>query len=155
MSSLRDIMDVDVEPLPQSLRKPTREHTTPDATTTDQLNPSTKEQYRDDQGKASTKRRKSIRPGQATPSETSSTQGESSTTVASMDPNQYGPVSHRHASGASSTRHSSRSSDVPEGTVKYTPVTGRVSRAKKGQPVHVCDTCKPSKVSELKLCMCI
>jgi hypothetical protein len=30
--------------------------------------------------------------------------------------------------------------------VKYTPVTGRVSRAKKGYPVHVCDQCKPSKV---------
>lgn len=30
--------------------------------------------------------------------------------------------------------------------VKYTPITGRVSRAKKGYPVHVCDQCKPSKV---------
>ena len=35
-------------------------------------------------------------------------------------------------------------SDVP---VKLTPITGRVSRAKKGVPVHVCDICRPPKVS--------
>lgn len=33
-------------------------------------------------------------------------------------------------------------SDVP---VKLTPITGRVSRAKKGVPVHVCDICRPPK----------
>lgn len=33
--------------------------------------------------------------------------------------------------------------DVP---VKYTPVTGRVSRAKKGVPVHTCEVCQPPKV---------
>jgi len=35
------------------------------------------------------------------------------------------------------------SSDMP---VKYTPVTGRVSRAKKGVPVHICEICRPPKV---------
>jgi hypothetical protein len=34
--------------------------------------------------------------------------------------------------------------DVP---VKLTPVTRKVSRAKKGVPVHVCDQCRPPKVS--------
>ncbi|KAJ9129393.1 Zinc finger protein zas1, partial [Coniochaeta hoffmannii] len=34
------------------------------------------------------------------------------------------------------------SSDMP---VKYTPVTGRVSRAKKGVPVHICEICRPPK----------
>ncbi len=34
-------------------------------------------------------------------------------------------------------------SDIP---IKLTPITGRVSRAKKGVPVHTCDTCKPPKV---------
>ncbi|KAI8624829.1 hypothetical protein F5Y19DRAFT_490167 [Xylariaceae sp. FL1651] len=29
--------------------------------------------------------------------------------------------------------------------VKLTPITGRVSRAKKGVPVHTCDVCKPPK----------
>jgi hypothetical protein len=30
--------------------------------------------------------------------------------------------------------------------VKYTPITGRVSRARKGVPVHICETCRPPKV---------
>ena len=34
----------------------------------------------------------------------------------------------------------------PEPPVKLTPITGRVSRAKKGVPVHVCEICKPPKV---------
>ncbi|KAH8127574.1 hypothetical protein ACSS6W_006736 [Trichoderma asperelloides] len=32
-----------------------------------------------------------------------------------------------------------------EHPVKLTPITGRVSRAKKGVPVHTCDTCRPPK----------
>jgi hypothetical protein len=28
----------------------------------------------------------------------------------------------------------------------YTPVTGRISRAKKGVPIHTCDICRPVKV---------
>lgn len=35
------------------------------------------------------------------------------------------------------------SGDIP---IKLTPITGRVSRAKKGVPVHTCDLCKPPKV---------
>jgi hypothetical protein len=42
----------------------------------------------------------------------------------------------RPISGASS-------SDMP---VKYTPITGRVSRARKGVPVHICEICRPPKV---------
>jgi hypothetical protein len=30
--------------------------------------------------------------------------------------------------------------------IKLTPITGRVSRAKKGIPVYTCDICKPPKV---------
>lgn len=33
-----------------------------------------------------------------------------------------------------------------ESEVRLTPVTGRVSRAKKGQPVHVCEICDPPRV---------
>jgi len=29
--------------------------------------------------------------------------------------------------------------------IKYTPVTGRISRSKKGTPVYTCDTCRPMK----------
>jgi hypothetical protein len=35
--------------------------------------------------------------------------------------------------------------------VKLTPITGRVSRAKKGVPVHTCESCKPPKVGRLPL----
>ena len=31
--------------------------------------------------------------------------------------------------------------------VKLTPITGHVSKAKKGAPVHTCDACQPPKVS--------
>jgi hypothetical protein len=34
--------------------------------------------------------------------------------------------------------------DLP---IKLTPITGRVSRAKKGVPVHTCEICRPAKVS--------
>ncbi|CZR68989.1 uncharacterized protein PAC_18890 [Phialocephala subalpina] len=37
------------------------------------------------------------------------------------------------------------SSLEPNTPVKYTPVTGRISRAKKGVPVHTCDICRPVK----------
>lgn len=36
--------------------------------------------------------------------------------------------------------------DIP---IKLTPITGRVSRAKKGVPVHTCEICRPPKVSLL------
>ncbi|KAB5539355.1 hypothetical protein GE09DRAFT_315852 [Coniochaeta sp. 2T2.1] len=36
----------------------------------------------------------------------------------------------------------SSTSDMP---VKYTPITGRVSRARKGVPVHICEICRPPK----------
>lgn len=34
----------------------------------------------------------------------------------------------------------------PEVPIRLTPITGRVSRAKKGVPVHTCDMCNPPKV---------
>ncbi|KAI0453435.1 hypothetical protein F5B21DRAFT_505296 [Xylaria acuta] len=71
----------------------------------------------------------------------------------SMDPVGYG--SYAHSSSSSNMPPSSRSnvssrpmssapgeSSIP---VKLTPITGRVSRAKKGVPVHICDVCKPPK----------
>lgn len=38
-----------------------------------------------------------------------------------------------------------------ESPIRLTPITGRVSRAKKGQPVHICDVCRPPKVGLLRL----
>lgn len=39
------------------------------------------------------------------------------------------------------------SASAPSVPVKLTPITGRVSRAKKGVPVHTCTRCRPPKVS--------
>jgi chloramphenicol 3-O-phosphotransferase len=36
--------------------------------------------------------------------------------------------------------------DAQQQPVKYTPVTGRVSKALKGMPVHTCNVCVPPKV---------
>lgn len=44
--------------------------------------------------------------------------------------------------------HPQPSDAVP---MRLTPITGRVSRAKKGVPVHVCELCKPAKVRRLLL----
>ncbi|KAI2625935.1 hypothetical protein GGR54DRAFT_637707 [Hypoxylon sp. NC1633] len=69
----------------------------------------------------------------------------------SMDHSMYGG----HAQGSSSgggMPHSNMptrpmGSESGEGSVpvRLTPITGRVSRAKKGVPVHTCDICKPPK----------
>ncbi|KAI8962899.1 hypothetical protein F5Y11DRAFT_175836 [Daldinia sp. FL1419] len=69
-----------------------------------------------------------------------------------MDPTTYGS----HAQGSSSGGGGMSSSSMPTRPmgslpgdagmpVKLTPITGRVSRAKKGVPVHTCDVCKPPK----------
>lgn len=147
MSSLRDIMDVDIEPLPQTLRKSARKHTSPDATPADQLTSSQARPRDDDEGKAPpTKRRRSNRAGLPPAPEARFSRDEGSTVAGRMDSdNHYISHSHPNASVTSSTSHSSGSSKILGGTIKYTPVTGRVSKAKKGQPVHVCEICKPHK----------
>ncbi|KAI2463625.1 hypothetical protein F4781DRAFT_440388 [Annulohypoxylon bovei var. microspora] len=74
----------------------------------------------------------------------------STTSSESMDPGGYGG----HAQGSSSgggmppSMPSRPMGNVPsDGSfpVKLTPITKRVSRAKKGVPVHTCDLCKPPK----------
>ncbi|KAK1976799.1 hypothetical protein LZ30DRAFT_753250 [Colletotrichum cereale] len=66
----------------------------------------------------------------------------------SMEQSNYG---YGHGSGSGSLDPSgppmrpyghAPAGDVP---VKLTPITGRVSRAKKGMKVHTCDICRPSK----------
>jgi hypothetical protein len=55
------------------------------------------------------------------------------------------------ASKSGSPSRTSRGSEPSEGMpVKYTPVTGRISKAKKGVPVHTCDICRPIKVCILR-----
>ncbi|KAK4142068.1 uncharacterized protein C8A04DRAFT_13522 [Dichotomopilus funicola] len=64
-----------------------------------------------------------------------------------MDRSRYGS-----ASSASTVSNAGLQRPVPPPhvsptpyTPKYTPKTGRVSKAKKGLPVHVCDICRPIK----------
>lgn len=67
----------------------------------------------------------------------------------------YRHGSHGSGSGSGGGEQPNRpmgnlSGDVP---IKLTPITGRVSRAKKGVPVHTCDICRPPKVSPLECLM--
>ncbi|KAI0601512.1 hypothetical protein F4775DRAFT_400010 [Biscogniauxia sp. FL1348] len=69
-----------------------------------------------------------------------------------MDPTRYGgPGQSSSSSMTPSGRTNMPSRPVPnvpgEGNlpIKLTPITGRVSRAKKGMPVHTCEICRPSK----------
>jgi hypothetical protein len=60
--------------------------------------------------------------------------------------NYSGAMGTGSASGSGTPQHMSRASDTGSDIpVKYTPVTGRISRAKKGVPVHTCDICRPAK----------
>lgn len=70
----------------------------------------------------------------------------------SMDQAGYGSAASSSSRGGG--RHPPRTPMRPmpsapgvDGPVKLTPVTRRISRAKKGVPVHVCETCRPPKVS--------
>ena len=55
----------------------------------------------------------------------------------------YGPMS---GSSGPSRPYMPAAGTGSEAPVKLTPVTGRVSRAKKGVPVHICELCRPPKV---------
>lgn len=80
---------------------------------------------------------------------------QSSTSVDSMDQHGYGSAASSSSmgggtgSGGYPPNHPRRpmGSPSPDMPIKLTPITGRVSRAKKGVPVHVCDQCNPPKVS--------
>lgn len=96
-------------------------------------------------------------PSLATPTLSAASSGpgdlrrQSSTSVDSMD--QYGYVSSSSMGGGSGggfppnhPRRPMGASPSPDVPVRYTPITGRVSRAKKGVPVHICESCNPPKV---------
>ncbi|KAF3760849.1 hypothetical protein M406DRAFT_334470 [Cryphonectria parasitica EP155] len=79
---------------------------------------------------------------------------QSSTSVDSMDHQHgYGSAASSSSmgggagSGGYPPNHPRRpmGSPGPEIPIKLTPITGRVSRAKKGVPVHICDICTPPK----------
>lgn len=83
----------------------------------------------------------------------------SSTSTESMDSSYYaqsqghgqGYDGHPMSSSAGPSRSHMMGAGGVDGPPRLTPITGRVSRAKKGQPVHVCELCRPPKVRSSRL----
>ncbi|KAK2625241.1 hypothetical protein QTJ16_005610 [Diplocarpon rosae] len=152
MSSLKDIMDVDVELFESQAYRRSREAAQRQAARplvtpfTKKLSPLV-----DDIniGQTKIKRRRSDRLSKPASQPIAARQGiarwRSSAAGEGMDSNsEYKAATSNQASHSQSPGYSSKepAADMP---VKYTPVTGRVSRAKKGIPVHTCDMCRPVK----------
>lgn len=78
---------------------------------------------------------------------------QSNTSNDSMDQISYGSADSSSSRSGSGRLRSSDGLTRPmvgpapsEVPVRFTPITGRVSRARKGQPVHKCELCRPPKV---------
>jgi hypothetical protein len=78
-----------------------------------------------------------------------------STSTDSMDRSRYGPVSSSiPTSSAMASGGLQRPLPMhpipghPQYQPRMTPKTGRISKAKKGLPVHMCEICRPPKVSD-------
>ena len=166
MADLRFIMDM---PEPQSNKKDGDGATAPaqsrdqDSSSQAPLSYANPQQDHDrliSASSSSTTRRGSIHqsPNPSTPalSTSSSTRPalarqQSTDSIDSMDPTGYGGQGYGSSSGNMAPTNvpirplvNASGSDTP---LRLTPITGRVSRAKKGMPVHVCDQCRPPKVS--------
>jgi hypothetical protein len=79
------------------------------------------------------------------PSTDLATRRRSNTSVDSME-SIYNQAYHQAGPSHGAARPFIAAGNTQEPSVKLTPVTGRVSRAKKGVPVHTCDQCRPPKV---------
>ena len=155
MSSLKDIMDVDVEPLEsQALRsrEAARQQTSRPSIAPYSATPSPPTDG-GSKGKTPMRRRRSNRVSKQsathpTSSRPNATRRRSSAAGDAMDFSlEYQAGGSNQAITTGSPQQSSRGSEpAAEIPVKYTPVTGRISRAKKGVPVHTCDICIPVKV---------
>jgi hypothetical protein len=158
MSSLKDIMDVDVEPLESQAYRRSREAAQQQASLSS-IAPSSAtpspsiedDNNNNNKGKAPIKRRRSNRVSKTTTVSTASSSNisrrRSNATGEAMDFTQgYQTSGSNQASASGTPQQGSRASDSgAEIPVKYTPVTGRISRAKKGVPVHTCEICRPVK----------
>ena len=150
-------MDVDVEPLDLYRRKeaaPQQAFSPPSLVPPSQIaSPSPKESQNYCDENRSTKRRKSDRSSRlAIASSSSSTTSDQSLSnddsakIENMDYQSSFPLPASTYVGVPSPQVSSTGSEYgTDRPVKYTPVTGRISRAKKGVPVHTCDICRPVK----------
>lgn len=160
MSSLKDIMDVDVEPLEAYAYRRSKEAAQRLASQTSSAQaPSIQAPSQSSQTLINT-RKEELPTTRRRSNRTSKSSGSPSTT--SRDPiddhrsssivkgegmafTQSGESSQAGAqmSPQQPSRGGQHAQEIP---VKYTPVTGRISKAKKGVPVHTCDICRPVKV---------
>ncbi|KAI1762156.1 hypothetical protein GGR53DRAFT_532937 [Hypoxylon sp. FL1150] len=170
MTSLEFIMDMDEDtPQTQTINKNDGGSISPGPSRSQDSDPSRaatssheKLKDRDDRLTAAPTRRRGHSNRSPKPTATSSSLASSSSRPAPlsrrstassepMDPSAYGGHMQGSSSGGgmpSTTMPTRPMGSTPgEGSVpvKYTPITGRVSRAKKGVPVHTCDICKPPK----------
>ena len=151
MSSLKDIMDVDVEPLESQAIQRSRDV----ALLQNQLadtrpTSSSSRSERNTQPSAKKKRQNRVTklPSSAGSSRSSTARRRSSGATDSMEPTGYG----QSGSSAGSSNNNNMRPSLSRGleadqTIRYTPVTRRISKAKKGQPVHICDLCDEPRVS--------
>jgi hypothetical protein len=153
MSSLKDIMDVDVEPLEsQAYRRREAAQQASHPTNPQKSQSPSPPIEENNKGKTPIRRRKSNRVSKPATQPSSAQQNlarrRNSAGGESMEYNSaYQPGGSNQASVSGSPQQSPRGSEpMADLPVKYTPVTGRLSRAKKGVPVHTCDICRPVKV---------
>lgn len=149
-------MDVDVEPLESQAYRRSKEAAQlqaslqPIVPSTETSPPSIIDH---NQGSVPIKRRRSNR-GSNLPSQSPTVKRTVSSRRSSAGGENMDFTSGYQMGGSSKSGSPSRRSEPTDGggiAVKYTPVTGRVSKAKKGVPVHTCEACRPVKVSLLYL----
>ncbi|KFZ03378.1 hypothetical protein V501_09378 [Pseudogymnoascus sp. VKM F-4519 (FW-2642)] len=144
MSSLRDIMDVDVEPLESQAIQRSRDVALLQNQSLDTRPTNSLSRTERSTTQRSVKRKRPTRISKPSSSAGSSRSGtarrRSSGATELMDPSGYGQGGSQNNARPSLPR--GLEADQP---VRYTPVTGRVSKAKKGQPVHVCEQCDEPK----------
>ena len=147
MASIKDIMSVDVEPFESQAYTRARQAAEQQASLPSfETIPVTSSPILldDRKGKTPPNRRRSHRAsktlGQSTSIRKRSGRRSSSAAAEAMDYTGYQAGGSNQASTAGSPQQSSSRGSEPVGDapVKYTPITGRISRAKKGVPVHTC-----------------
>jgi hypothetical protein len=163
MSSLKDIMVVVVEPLQSQAYRRALEgqiQASPHPFVKQPSAPPSSPLHNKIEDKAPAKRRRSSRASGSSDQSVSAaprtTRQQASAGPKTMDftsEYQAGGGNANQGSSSGSHRHQSRGSEQSgmEVPLKYTPVTGRISRAKKGVPVHHCLVCRPVKVSVVLL----
>lgn len=146
-----------MEPLESQAIQRSREVALPQSQVVDSRPPASPSPKAEPSRQSSMRRKRSNRVSKSSSSATSSRPGtlrrRSSAGAEHMEPSGYGQPS---ASPTGSSSNSTTMRPLPRGleagpSIRYTPVTGRISRAKKGQPVHICDLCEVPRVRDLLL----